>query len=254
MKTPLKQFGWLERLAVGASSLLLIGAGWDSTHFRPAPDSKEYHNRVQKVAQQLVPNTVKFGDWNGVEQPVDYSAVTILHPNVMVSRGFRNAMTGLSVGFLFVDCEDARDTIGHYPPICYPSQGWTVEGKEPKDWELPHMTIHGMEYTFVRSVFDGSGTLVVDDFFVLPGAGTNPDRDQVIQAAGDLQRRFYGVAQVQLVFPTESNAQQRDQAVVDLLSPMEDLITAVQTIKPVQESARGAINPPVPEYGKGDMQ
>ena len=172
------------------------------------------------------------GDWVGKDVPVDQSAVKLLRPNVIISRQYHNTVTGSTVGFLFVDCSDARDTIGHYPPICYPSQGFSPELTETHDWHLPHMTIHGTEYNFVRSVFDSDGKLWVDDFFVLPGAGTVPDRTPVIAAAADLQRRFYGVAQVQLVFNVQGTGEERDQTFTELFSPLERLFQNVEVIHP----------------------
>jgi hypothetical protein len=145
----------------------------------------------------------------------------------------------MSVGMLFVDCQDARDTVGHYPPICYPSQGWSLQARDPSDWQLPNMTIHGMEYTFVRGVLDNTSTIVVDDFFVLPGVGTRPERQAVMAAAADLQRRFYGVAQVQLVFVGEYNKDQRRQAFAELIGPLENLIQTVENVGPAGQSVTG---------------
>jgi hypothetical protein len=159
-----------------------------------------------------------------------------------MSRQYVNYQISMSVGFLFVDCQDARDTVGHYPPICYPAQGWSLQLRERKDWTLPHMTIHGTEYTFVRGDFDTSGTEVVDDFFVLPAGGTQPDRDAVIKAAADLQRRFYGVAQVQLVFASDCTQEQRARAFAELIGPLEKLIQTVQTIRPGESGSASVGN------------
>jgi hypothetical protein len=191
-----------------------------------------YRDRVG-IAKDGVP--VNLGDWQGLNTPVEQSAVKLLRPYFIISREYTNYQIPMSVGLLFVDCQDARDTVGHYPPICYPAQGWSLQLQERKDWKLPRMTISGMEYTFVRGDFDSSGTEVVDDFFVLPGAGTAPDREAVMAAAGNLQRRFYGVAQVQLVFSSEYTKEQRERAFSDLIGPLQNLIESVQTIRPTQQ-------------------
>lgn len=213
------------------SALLLCGAAAESTQFRAPPNTSQYRALVRQTTLSF-PATL--GDWQGRSVEVEPSAVRLLRPNVMLSRQYYNAKTGQQVGFLFVDCQDARDTIGHFPPICYPAEGWSQQTATVTDWKLPRMTIHGTEYTFVRGIFDSSGTIVVDDFFVLPALGTAPNRDGVIAAARDLQRRFYGVAQVQLVFRMGSaiqwTAEQREKAFTDLIGPMQGLMQTVENI------------------------
>jgi hypothetical protein len=231
----------LERAAIALSLAMIVGAGIEGRQFRPPPDASGYQARVKAVADQLLPPALVLGDWVGKERDVDASAVTLLRPNVIVSREFDNAKTGEKVGLLFVDCSDARDTVGHYPPICYPSQGWSLQTGTQTQWALPNVKVNGMEYTFVRGDFNGDDNLLVDDFFVLPGAGTTPYRSDVIKAAGDLQRRFYGVAQVQLVFfDSQYTADRRHQAFVDIVGPLEKLLQTVQEIKPDESGAPDA--------------
>jgi len=217
----------IERLSIFVSIALIAGAGLESRHFRPPPDASAYRQRVKDAAASL---PMSIGDWTATNEEVEPSAIQLLHPNVILSREYRNAVTGEAVGFLFVDVQDARDTVGHYPPVCYPAQGWSTQVTAPVTRRLPDRTVTLTEYTFVRGVFDEDAALVVDDFFVLPGLGTAPDRDPVIAAAKDLSRRFYGVAQIQLVFVGESTAQQRQAAFEDLITPARDLIQTVQTI------------------------
>jgi hypothetical protein len=230
--------GWRQLLPVLAAAVLLIGAGVEGRHFRPPPDTSAYRARViAAAADDQFP--LNLGDWRGTAVPEDVAAVKLLHPIVMISRQYhgianddRGNVNDEYVGFLFVDCGDARDTVGHYPPICYPSQGWRLELSTQRDWKLPNRVIHGAEYTFVRGTFDGSGKLTVDNFFILPSEGTVADRTDVITAAGDLQRRFYGVAQVQLVFQGDPSAEEREQAFTELVGPMDHLIQTVENAGP----------------------
>jgi hypothetical protein len=233
VSTPI--FGWSQRLSLLATLALLCAAGAESTKFRPPPDASAYRQRVG-LAEAAVP--MNLGEWVGTDVPVEQSAVKLLRPYFIISRRYVNQRAGMSVDLLFVDCQDARDTVGHYPPICYPSQGWSLQGRDQTDWNLSHMTIHGMEYTFVKGVLDASDTELVDDFFVLPGQGTQYDRTAVMSAAGDLQRRFYGVAQVQLVFSGEYTKDQRRQAFNELIGPLEGLIQTVETIHDTPASAK----------------
>ncbi|MGA2233677.1 MAG: hypothetical protein ABSH22_22455 [Tepidisphaeraceae bacterium] len=227
----------LERICIALSLAFIAGAGIEGRQFRPPPDATGYLKHVKEVAEQMLQPTLILGDWTAKARDVDKSAVQLLHPNSIVSLEFDNTKTGEKVGLLFVDCSDARDTVGHYPPICYPSQGWSLQTKDDMYWPLPDMTVHGMEYRFVQGNFNGDDNLLVDDFFVLPGAGTTPDRAEVVKAAGDLQRRFYGVAQVQLVFfKSEYTSEERRRAIVEIIGPLEKLLHTVQEIKPDNRS------------------
>jgi hypothetical protein len=217
----------VDRVSIALTIALIAGAGVEGRQFRPPPDASAYRQRVKDVAA-LLPMTI--GNWIATNQEVEQSAVKILHPNVIISRQYRNALTGQDVGFLFVDVQDARDTVGHYPPICYPAQGWSTQVIQPLTWRLPDRSVNLTEYTFVSALFDKDGTLVVDDFFVLPQIGIVPNRDPVIAAARDLSRRFYGVAQVQFVFLGDTTAAQRESAFHELITPAVRLIDTVQTI------------------------
>jgi len=236
------EFGWLERAAIAASVVLLIGAGLESRHFRPPPDATQYLNRVRDAVNAI---PITLGSWHGVDGSVEIEAIKLLHPNAMISRDYSKPSVGGGlpehIGFMFLACSDARDTVGHYPPICYPSQGWSLELKETKNWPLGEpvggasggrrqMVIHGTEYTFVRSLFEARGSEIVDNFFVLPNTGVVADRDEVINAAGDLQRRFYGVAQVQIIFSSETNSEERDRDIEELMTPLEGVIHTIQDI------------------------
>ena len=59
-------------------------------------------------------------------------AQELLRPNAIFSRRFQRPGE-IGVHVLVVHCSDARDMIGHYPPICYPSSGWvsTITGNRP---------------------------------------------------------------------------------------------------------------------------
>ena len=236
------KFGFVERAAIAASVVLLVGAGIESRHFRPPPDATGYLNRVRD-AVNAIPLTL--GSWHGVDGVVEIEAIKLLHPNAMISREY-NKSSGERVGFMFLACSDARDTVGHYPPICYPSQGWRLELKETKDWplgesagETHQMVIHGTEYTFVQSLFEAHGSEIVENFFILPNTGIVADRDEVINAASDIQRRFYGVAQVQIIFNAETNAEQRDRDIEELMTPLEGVIHTIQDMNKGQPTKSG---------------
>jgi hypothetical protein len=220
---------WIQRAAMAASIALLCGAGLDSTHFHAPPDAKAYLHKV-KAAVEAIP--LNIGPWQGQDGAPSLETVQMLHPNGIIERQYRNIDTQATVSFLFVDYEDARDSLGHYPPVCYPGQGWLMQSAVAKDWKLANMTIHGTEYTFGQDLFDSYGSEIVDDFFILPGATTARDMEAVKDAVANLDRRFYGVAQVQLVFPSAYSRQQREQIFSEILEQMEPVIGAIQDIGP----------------------
>jgi Protein of unknown function (DUF3485) len=217
-----------ETLAIVVSLVLLCGAAAESTRFRASPDSSEYLDRVRAAAAAI---PTRIGLWEGKDTPVEESAVRLLHPNVLFSRQYQNIRTRLFANLLFVDCQDARDLEGHYPPVCYPSQGWSLQTSDPIDWQLPDMTVHGMEYMFVRGAFDSNSSMYVDDFMVLPGQGTARDMDAINAAARNLDRRFYGAAHMQVCFSTDVPADQRRHAFDELVGGAEPFLRTVLSIQ-----------------------
>src|SRR6185437_11848693 len=109
LKEHARRFG-----AVGAAALLLCLAAAYRGHYQVAPAGMaEYHQRIRAAAEALPMN---IGSWRGQDAPVTAGAVALLHPNVIVSRRYLDPASGRAVNFLLVQCTDARDILGHYPP------------------------------------------------------------------------------------------------------------------------------------------
>jgi len=217
-----------ELASIIASLMLLCGAAAESTRFHASPDSTEYLNRVRAAAASI---PMRIGAWEGKDTPVEESAVRLLHPNVMFSREYFNVRTHLTANLLFVDCQDARDLEGHYPPVCYPSQGWSLQTADATDWKLPDMTIHGMEYMFVGGTFDSDSSIIVDDFMLIPGRGSARDMDAINAAARDLSRRFYGAAHLQVCFSADTPTDMRRRAFTELIGGAEPFLHTVLSIR-----------------------
>lgn len=193
---PMKQkitMPWAAPLLV---LLLLAGLGAETLQ-RPEPEeAAPYHQRVAEAAEQL---PMQIGDWIGTNEPIRKAAIQMLKPNVIYNRVFYNARTGQRVVVLIVQCKDARDIAGHYPPVCYPGSGLNEQSREPFNRELDGVTIHGMEYVFAPDAY-GSQQLTVDNFLLVPDHDVVRDMDAVFARAWDFLKRFYGAAQVQVVF------------------------------------------------------
>ena len=214
------------------------------THVQPAV--AEPHHARCRAAILAFPLIIKAADgtWTGRDTEMPQSAVQLLRPNMILSRDYVNDETHADVSLLLVDCKDARDLQGHYPPHCYPAQGqeWLKDQTLERTWHLPHMDITGMEYHFApKSATDQE--LVVYNFFVMPRVPditvSHKELDGVIcedinsvyLSGEDYQRRYYGASEFQLV-TTKMTPEERDQAFIDLLSPNENLIRTLENRDP----------------------
>ena len=207
-------------------TVLLLAGIWGEQLFyhEPSGDAEPYHQLIRTEAENM-PYRVK--DWVGSDIDVPPAAVALLRPNILLNRRFKNHRTGQYVSMLLVQCGDARDLLGHYPPVCYAANGWTESSAVEKDWNVNALTIQGMEYEFERSTFEKSARIYVGNFMVLPSGLTARDMTAVNTAAKDYRRKFFGAAQFQFVFPDDINADERNDIVrtfVDANWPILDAI------------------------------
>jgi hypothetical protein len=227
------------RSSVGAAVPFIVTAGvlilllGDRVFLRMPPAQTEaYHAAVRQRAEQM---PLTFGSWLGTDIPVPAAAVQMLHPNIIVSRRFHNIATEETVTLLLVHVKDARDLIGHYPPVCYAGQGWSRRSAEACDWSAGAGgggVVYGTEYEFTRggSSLGRGADVVVDNFFVMRGGTTCRDMDGVERAAQDRQRKFYGAAQVQLVHNGASEPERRRELVEEFVRFLEPTLDAISDV------------------------
>lgn len=202
-------------IAVGAVLVAAIGL---ETQGRPsAADGVEFHAAAAKVIGDL---PLQFGDWKGEEVAVPAAAQVLLKPNAILSRRFVHRRTGESVSMSLVQCRDTRDMAGHYPPICYPGMGW-AERSPASEASLDVDGVHliAMRYHFTRQFFDQERTLVVYNFFAMPGEGFPSEMGAIRRAAADYTSRPYGAAQVQVVLNQAREPSEEKQLVQSVLMP-----------------------------------
>jgi hypothetical protein len=205
---------------------LLIGATIDMRSVSAPPDAEPYHARVRE-AQKLLPNTI--GDWVGEDRPADKDAVKMLRPNVLMTRQYTNVVTGRRATLLLVQVGDARDLMHHYPPVCYVNQGWKQVESEPKHWKVDDYDIRGVEYQFAKSSFDGTAAMYVSDFMIMPDGRFMPDMDSIYAQAADLNRRFYGAAQIQVIPDATVSPSEREAIVRTLVSGNRAIVDAIRS-------------------------
>ena len=110
----------------------------------------------------------KLGNWVGSDVESPPSAIQMLKPNVVVSRYYENTETGEALSLLLTHCKDARNLVGHYPPVCYPSSGYATDFNERVGLTVGDCEISLTEYAFVREYEDELEGTVVANFMVLP--------------------------------------------------------------------------------------
>ncbi|HWB52542.1 MAG TPA: exosortase-associated EpsI family protein, partial [Tepidisphaeraceae bacterium] len=205
-------------------SLCLLGGATVDRSFRTEPaDTAPYHERIVKVADA---SPMRIGNWIGTNVATPEAAIKLLRPNVIVSKRYINYVTGEWANFLLVDCSDARDLQGHYPPICYPNQGWLEMSHAPRDWHVGDLTLTGTQYEFMTKV-PAEMSETIANFMLLPGGKIGRDMDSVIDAAKNLQTRYYGAAQVQVIMDSSLSQERKDQIVDRLVGGYQNLINVI---------------------------
>jgi hypothetical protein len=227
------------------SVLMLVGmAAEATTQVKPA-DAEGHLARCRKAIENIPTTLVgPTGDtWSGSDTKVPDAATELLRPNIILSRDYvQQGPQNLTVSLLIVHCSDARDLQGHYPRNCYPAQGQKEISEAPRDWHLPGMDITGMAYQFASGSL--GGTMMVYNFFVTPRVPgihvSHPELDgaicrdmtDVYKSGEDYQRRHFGAAEFQVVSQGQMTAEQMDQALIDLLTPNEDVIRTLMNRAP----------------------
>lgn len=178
--------------------------------------------RNLQVQQAVNDIPYRLGDWVGEDLEVPVAAVELLHPNAILSRRFNRLAEGTSMHLLIVHCSDARDMQGHYPPICYPANGWIrVEDGLSGDTtsvNIGEESISLQIYNFRRlDEWGGERALRVFNYFLLPSGDTTIDLKVVSRLVERSAFSVQGVAQVQLVMAGEMDFNDALEAVEDLL-------------------------------------
>lgn len=209
---------------VSAGLLSAIGT---ASLIRPGLDDAEpFHERI-RLATRAIPYQI--GLWSGEDKQLPPAAIKLLRPNVLFNRAYHNLETGQQVTLLLVQCKDARDLAGHYPPICYPAHGWIEDYARPRDWTVRGLNIQAMEYGFSFARLEDTSRIVVYNFMVLPDGQILRDMQGVRQAADDYTRHFFGAAQVQLIADAIVPDARRGQAFHDLLAANQPLLEALMS-------------------------
>jgi hypothetical protein len=218
----------LSKQVIALIATLLLLSGVTAQHWSDAKpeDAEQYHEQIRLAVEAL---PYQLGSWVGEDVPVPEDAVKLLRPNAITSRDYRDSQTRQNIKLLIVQCEEARDMAGHYPPVCYPQSGWTAKhvGNETQ-WTLADgKVVKGMKYEFVRLLPTQSSTLYVNHVFILPGGQNAQSIERVRTLAADYRQHFYGAGQIHIVFGEDVDAKQRKRITRFFLEASRPVIDAI---------------------------
>lgn len=208
-------------------TLVLIGAVFGHSLTLPGPaDAQPYHDRVTAAAEQ-VPTT--FRGWTFEPLPMQPGSMELLKPNVALRMRVSHPDYAHPMEFLMIQCRDARDLAGHYPPNCYPQvNGYIQLDAQPRDWHAGDLDVPGTEYRFAVNNLPAAAERYVLHIMLLPDGTFARDIDAIYKAGADYLRRHHGAAQCQLFIRDASvSREERDRAFNDVLTAYAGLIKAI---------------------------
>src|SRR5690606_29074302 len=111
---------------------------------------------------------------------------------------------------------DLRELIAHYPPVCYPGRGLRLAESSGETWDAGGKAVAGMEYAFESNTFQRATRLVVCNFMIMPDGRILRDWEGAQREVG-MSYRYYGAAQMQLVFSSGTTKARRDVIIREIL-------------------------------------
>jgi len=219
-----------SQYAAAIVTLALLVAVTSEGLSRPKPSDAEPYHRLAKQVCNAFPNQI--GDWKSDDIPPVPAATALLRPNVMMNRQYYKIADGKRVpvaSFLLVQCREARDMLGHYPPNCYTGQGWVQQSSKHVPWNAGPILVPGVEYLFSRLQGNDTITCWVEDFLILPHGGFVYRMEDVYAADADCLRRFYGAAQIQVVMYGNVPEQERKEITETMLGANVKMLKVLST-------------------------
>ena len=184
---------------------------------------------MRRVADTIGEIPYRVGARIGTDAEISQPASKLLRPNRILQRRYTDYTTGEAVSLIVVHCGEVRDMIGHYPPHCYPANGWTAVGAEGVT-----VTHHGQAFParFYRFSKPESGLerrLDLLSFFVVPESATPivPDMDALEHVSQSFRRNSLGAAQVQIMIPSGAGPGERDRMAAEYMNVLEPTIRVI---------------------------
>ena len=153
----------------------------------------------------------------------------MLKPNVIVSRRYQDTRTSRQVSVLLVQCSDARDILGHYPPVCYVAQGWTLGSSQAADWQVDDLRIAGTAYMFTATRRALPAAQHVYNFILLSDGRVCRGMNEVDDVARDARKKFFGASQVQVIFDDTISQRERDEIFTSVVRAYRPLLDTIRS-------------------------
>jgi hypothetical protein len=217
----------LGALGAPVAVLLLIALMlYEKNIFHTATEeAQEYHREVQEAAE-IIPDVI--GDWVVTEETeASTAARRLLRPNAIKNKRYKNVVTGEEVTLLFVHCLVATDILNHFPPNCYPTHGWKLEEVRGGAWPVEGREIPGTVYTLSFDRFPTAARIVIYNFMILPDGRMVPDMHEVNRLAQSYRKKYFGAAQIQMVFGERFSESKRDDVFTKFMDAMGGLFDIV---------------------------
>jgi hypothetical protein len=227
----IKKLSWLSGTIVPPAIALVVLVALPRIGTQSEEERQAIATRNAEVAEAFAETPYLLGDWIGRDIPIPESAWELLRPNAMLGRALRRSEDGAEVNLLIVHCSDARDMDGHYPPICYPSNGWSKDARNAERDRLidcSGRSVRMKVYEFQRT--DKLGTtrqLRVFNYFILPSGEITSAMADVRRIADRVSLSTQGVAQVQLTMTGRMSLEDSAKAVADVLGELSPLLTTL---------------------------
>ena len=222
------------QLAVLCAAVCCTAATAVSLSLPRAADAEPYHAAAREAAAGM---PLTFDSYEGRDVALPEEAVTLLRPNVMFSRRYVSHRPPRAASLLVVQVRDARDLLGHWPPNCYPSNGFTLEAPESRQWRVAGESLPGLRFRMHKTVDGRRAEQVVDFFMVLPDGRIVREMDTVTDAAARHDWRFYGAAQVQVLTSGAMSDAERDAVFRDLVSAHQPLLDTLRAGRDTQPAS-----------------
>lgn len=216
----------LKLLAPVLSLLIAAGLFAQMQQYVLHTDPDPHHERV-RIAVENIP--VRFGDWEGADANIPPAAGQLLRPNAILGRHYHNPERGVWATLVVVHCRDPRDMAGHYPPNCYPGNGWRQGGAPlAVECRVDDAVIPLAAYQFSRTEHHRISSRIIYNFFVLPREGMVTEMDRVRRATGDYRSRPYGAAQIQILMDASTPEAERERILREMMQVLAPVIEVLQ--------------------------
>lgn len=216
----------MKRWVAAIFSIMIAGAAFLEARTHPTPADADPFHAIVRATIEAIP--MQIGAWSGTDIALPGAAQALLQPNAVVGRRYHDLATGDAASLLVIQCRDTRDMSGHYPPACYPGQGW-IEGRPVtrETVDVGGVSIPLAVYHFEKAHFERRSGLVIYDFFILPERGLAADMESVRSTAADHRRRHLGAAQVQVLFDSTTDPARQREVLARFLEPVVPVIRAM---------------------------